>query len=516
MTATQPKKSGKEKIKEEIAGYMRAGYPVLYLCTPEEQKTMEIVREIAQETGRSLYVHDACEGLQCVGGEDRRLSIPGEASKRVALQSVFTYAVDNLPKRAFVVLKDPHTAFESDRTAGRAFKNCIANVDHKAICFLIVSSSLFVCPEVEKETVVFEIPFPTREEILEMVKEVAEAWCDTPPSDEMLDRITEALNGLTENEIRHLVHYCVQDDNELNEDDLRTINRQKKQITRASAALEFIDTAVGASDVGGLEELKAWLERKGKIFEQIEKAEESGVDLPKGVLLAGMPGCGKSLAAKAIAAEMKMPLLRLDMGAVMGPYVGQSEENLRKAIRLAEAVAPSVLWIDEIEKALAGANAGGGGSETTIRILGKILTWMQEKTAPVFIVATANNVSSLPPEFLRKGRFDENFFVDLPSVKEAAEIFRIHLQKRKQGEALTAGEIEAIAKKSDGFSGADIEAVVKEVVEGHFIAGGEKPISAKDFEEVMRGFHSISKMMPKEIEAMRKTLKEYHFKSATK
>ena len=235
-----------------------------------------------------------------------------------------------------------------------------------------------------------------------------------PLTEDNIEKIITRLKGLSQTEIYNILSLAVSEDGMLTSRDLTNILEQKQQLVKKSGILEMISVKETMNDIGGLENLKRWLLRKAEIFKQIKKAQDFGVDIPKGVLIAGMPGCGKSLTAKAAAKAFDVPLLRLDMGRLMGKYVGESEGNMRRAIKITEASSPCVLWIDELEKAFAGI--GGGGSEVTIRLFGSFLTWMQEKDSLAFVVATANKIDSLPPELLRKGRFDETFYVDLPKL----------------------------------------------------------------------------------------------------
>lgn len=235
--------------------------------------------------------------------------------------------------------------------------------------------------------------------------------------------------------------------------------------------------------------------------------------MPKGVLIVGMPGCGKSLAAKASAKLFEVPLLRLDIGKMFGKYVGESEENMRRALKIAEAVSPCILWVDEIEKAFSGVGDGGGGNSVTTRLFGNFLTWMQDKESTVFVVATANDISKLPPEFLRKGRFDELFSVDLPNAEERRNIFEIHLKRRKQ----FSREIDTIQliQHSDGFSGADIEAVVKETIENAFIADKMK-ITTNDLLNVLDETKSLSVSLKDKITEMRTSMKNMEISPASR
>ena len=236
--------------------------------------------------------------------------------------------------------------------------------------------------------------------------------------------------------------------------------------------------------------------------------------MPKGVLIAGVPGCGKSLSAKAVAKLFEVPLLRLDMGRLMGKYVGESEGNLRKAISLAEAISPCVLWIDELEKAFAGIGGNGGGAEITTRLFGNFLTWMQEKESPTFVVATANDITKLPPELMRKGRFDEIFYVGLPDEEERKRIFEIHISKRRSQD-LNGIRVIDLVKKSKGFSGADIESVVKDAVESAF-ADGKNSIETQDIISAISNTHSLSEIMKEDLDKMTKEYESRKFKNASR
>jgi SpoVK/Ycf46/Vps4 family AAA+-type ATPase len=268
------------------------------------------------------------------------------------------------------------------------------------------------------------------------------------------------------------------------------------------------------NDIGGLDNLKDWLRQKAKVFKNMGKAQEYGVDIPKGVLIAGVPGCGKSLNAKAAAHLFEVPLLRFDLGRLMGKYVGESEKNMRNAIALAEAISPCVLWIDELEKAFAGIGGDGGGAEVTTRLFGNFLTWMQEKESPTFVVATANDITKLPPELLRKGRFDEIFYVGLPNDREREKIFQIHIKKRRPGD-LKQIDIATLVAKTKGYSGADIEGVIKDAVESAF-ANDKATLSTEDIVSAISRTHSLSEIMKDDLEAMAKVYEKRRFKNASK
>ena len=289
--------------------------------------------------------------------------------------------------------------------------------------------------------------------------------------------------------------------------------KEKEQIIKKSGIIEIFTTNSDMKDIGGLENLKGYLSNKSKIFSNLAEAKNFGVDVPKGILIVGMPGCGKSLCAKATASTFKVPLLRLDIGKLMGKYVGESEHNLTRAIKTAEAVAPCVLWIDELEKAFAGVGGNGGGSDITTRLFGQFLTWLQEKESSVYVVATANNISSVPPEFFRKGRFDELFLVELPDDEERRRIFQIHLGKR--GKLTSNVDVLKLINPTKGYSGADIESVVKEAVEIAFCeTDGKGELTTENLLSVIENTKSISDTLKEKIESLRKEYEKYNFKKA--
>jgi SpoVK/Ycf46/Vps4 family AAA+-type ATPase len=304
------------------------------------------------------------------------------------------------------------------------------------------------------------------------------------------------------------------DNGELNKEDLKLVFTQKQQMIQKAGILEMIPLKEKIGEIGGLENLKEWLKRKSKIYREINKAKAFGVDMPKGVLIAGVPGCGKSLTAKVTASLFDIPLLRLDIGKILGKYVGESEENMRKAIALAEAISPCVLWVDELEKAFAGIGAGGDGNEVTVRLFGAFLTWMQEKTSSVFVIATANDITKLPPELMRKGRFDEIFFAGLPKPEERKKIFEIHINKRRKND-FSSIDISKLVDKTDGYSGADIEGVVKESIENAFADGKEK-LTTDYILKAISETHSLSEIMKESLDSMSKVYKDRKFKNASK
>jgi SpoVK/Ycf46/Vps4 family AAA+-type ATPase len=295
--------------------------------------------------------------------------------------------------------------------------------------------------------------------------------------------------------------------------DLDLVHSEKAQIIKKSGILEMLTVREKLEDIGGLLNLKPWLQQKAALMNDWSAARAFGVEMPKGVMIVGMPGCGKSLTAKATAALFSLPLLKLDMGSLMGKYVGESEGNMRRAIKVAEAVSPCVLWVDEVEKAFVGIGSVGSGSEVATRLFGYFLTWMQEKTSQVFVIATANDISALPPELLRKGRFDEVFYVDFPSKMERIDIFNVHLEKR--GKLTSRVNLEQIANKTDGYSGADIESVVTEAIEQAFVENRAE-LDTERLLAVIRATHPLKEVMKTKVEEYQKKFAEMKIKRASK
>ena len=317
-------------------------------------------------------------------------------------------------------------------------------------------------------------------------------------SPEAREQLLKAALGLTLTEAENVFAKIMISGGRLTDADIHAVYAEKKQIIRKSGLLEYYEPEVGFEHVGGLDLLKAWLRTRALAF--TERAREYGLPNPRGVFMLGVQGCGKSLCAKAVSALWRMPLLRLDVGRMFGSLIGSSEENMRNALRVAESVAPAVLWLDEIEKALAGASSSGmtdGG--TTSRVFGTFLTWLSEKTSPVFVIATANNIQALPPELMRKGRFDEIFFVDLPNDEERREIFRIHLVRRKRDPK--AYNLDALSEATVGFSGAEIEEAVVSAMYDAFAENVE--VTGEHIVRAVRDTVPLSRTMERQLDRLR-------------
>ncbi|HEY3449837.1 MAG TPA: AAA family ATPase [Myxococcales bacterium] len=450
-----PAASTSPAFVREIDVLIRARYPLLYLVTWEEQRLDAILAELAQAHGKSLYYWSITKGLRKIGG---RATAPLENTKGPG-EALF--AVEKLGEPSLVVLKDFH-AYLDDPGVVRALRELAHHLKSTYTTAIVLSPTLSIPPELEKEVTVLDVPLPTFRDLYQLLRDIVavvrqgnSATVDLRK--DQAEQLIKAALGLTLSEAENAFAKAIATDGRLDVADVRLVLEEKRQVIRKSGLLEYYPADESLRDIGGLENLKVWLARRENAFG--EQARKFGLPEPKGVLLLGVQGCGKSLTAKAIASQWHLPLLRLDMGRIFSGLIGSSEENLRKAIRVAESVAPVVLWVDEIEKGMSGiGSSGNSDGGVTARVFGTFLTWLQEKTAPVFVVATANKIENLPPELIRKGRFDEIFFVDLPSSVERREILDIHLKKRKRDPATF--QTPELAKLAESFSGAELEQAV--------------------------------------------------------
>lgn len=495
-------------VKDNLATYIDAGFPILYIYTFEEAKADRYISSVAGK--KKVIEWNGANGFM-----DFKTKAPLLENK--SLEDTLSFLkIGNELQRHLLVLKDAAKQLESDKVI--ALLKEIARKIRKEeggldATIIIVSSTLHIPQELEKLTTVLELDLPDEKEIRTIIDTFVESNGITDVYPGLLDEMAVGFKGLTESEIQDLLCLAISQDGELTKKAIQLIFNQKQQMILKAGILEMIPLKESVQDIGGLENLKDWLEKKAKVFKNIKNAMEFGVTMPKGVLIAGVPGCGKSLSAKAAGKLFEVPLLRLDMGRLMGKYVGESEENMRKAIRLAEAISPCVLWVDELEKAFAGIG-GSGGAEVTTRLFGAFLTWMQEKTSPAFVVATANDITQLPPELLRKGRFDEIFYVPLPNPEERRKIFEIHLNKRRKAD-VKGINIDALVSQTEGYSGADIEGVVSESVENAFVKG-RKSLTTEDILSCIRNTHSLSEIMKEPLEKMAKLYEDRKFKKASR
>lgn len=491
------------QIEKALNSYIDAGFPIIYINSFEEIKVDGILSSVMG--GRKGLEWNGSQGF-CDFKTKQNLISGNSLAETLSL-----LCADDELDRKFLVIKDAHLYFD-DPTVITCLKSIALRISQGLDAVVIIVSSILKFPkELEKFITILEMEYPTQVEIKAQIKAFSSEQ-GVGITDELLEDMSMAFKGLTEFEIENLLSAALADDGMFSRSDLKLIFDQKQQMIMKSGILEMIPIKERPEDIGGLENLKSWLERKSKVFKSINKAMEFGVNMPKGVLIAGVPGCGKSLCAKVTAQMFDVPLLRLDMGKIMGKYVGESEENMRKAIALAEAISPCVLWIDELEKAFAGVN--GTGNEVTVRLFGTFLTWMQEKTSSTFVVATANDITKLPPELMRKGRFDEIFYVGLPKPEERRKIFEIHIRKRRKQD-LANIDISSLVSQTDGYSGADVEGVVIDAVESAFV-DGSGALRTEHINTAIKNTHSLSEIMKESLTNLSKEYENRHFKSASK
>lgn len=443
------------KTADELRILLRAQYPVIYLVTYEEKRAKKILRDLCQELQMEMRVWSFTEGVTVEGSHNP----PQPANPLQILDSV-----RNADKHTMFVLRDLHSFFNSHEVIRkiRDLRNDQSDF-YKPI--VITSPILKIPPELEKVITVVDLDLPDREEISRLVDLALVSISRRRPEmgnmdDEQKDMIIKACTGLTTEEIENVLAKSWIENRCL---DIPTILSEKKQIIRKGGILEYYNNLENYADVGGMDLLKQWLEDRTESFS--DRARSFGLPQAKGILILGVPGTGKSLISKAIAGLWGIPLIKMDVGKIFAGIVGASEENIRRAISTVEAIAPCILFIDELEKSLSGTGSSNfSDAGTASRVFGTFLSWMQDKTSPVFVVATANDVRQLPPELLRKGRFDDTFFVDLPSKAERRDIFRIHITKPREkhlGRELNDSfDLNVLADATEGFSGAEIEQVV--------------------------------------------------------
>lgn len=493
-----------EDVFQKLILMIRAYYPVLYLHSYEYYRTKQKIKgivELLRREGKKVnyYQWDCVYGLVQI--------LPDKTEKRIERMQnpleVLAYILNSKKsgEKNIFVLDDINNHIDRDEV--KLMFRKIAEATNNNTHAIILSSIYRLPAELEKYITVLQIPLPKRNELGEVLDIVAKQ-SKVELKTNLRNRLIDAALGMTSMEAD--LAYCLASVKDGFDDKSPfTVSSEKEQIIRKSGILDYFPKNESLKDVGGMENLKEWLKKRQLAYDK--EALDWGLKEPKGLLLLGVPGCGKSLIAKSIASSWNMPLLRLDVGKVFQGIVGSSEDNIRKAIATAEAVAPCVLWIDEIEKGLSGVQSSGatdGG--VTSRIFSTILTWMQEKTAPVFVVATANNINQLPPELLRKGRFDEIFFVDLPSQKEKENIFSIHLQKNRQN--VSSFALDILAQKAEGFNGAEIEECVKEAMFTAYVESQESNIAPKlqmiHILDAIKNTVPLSKTMEKQITDLRK------------
>lgn len=479
-------------MKEELSILVQAQYPLIYLVTSEEERAEQTIATIAQmKPQRRVFVWTVTHGV-VEYGQPRNVTQHNTVSPQPALEWVIRQREPGI-----YIFKDLHPLMAPDVI--RWLRDAVASFRDSNKTIILMSPVLEVPIELEKEIAVLDYPLPDMSELNQVLTQQIEQNRMRRPSTETREKLLKAALGLTRDEAEKVYRKAQVMAGRLTEAEVEIVLSEKKQLIRRNGILEYIEEDETLDSVGGLEELKHWLRQRSNAF--TERAREYGLPQPKGMLILGVPGCGKSLIAKTTARLWGLPLMRLDMGRVYdGSMVGRSEANLRNALKTAESISPAILFIDEIDKAFAGsvgsADSDGG---TSSRIFGSFLTWMQEKTSPVFVMATANRVERLPGEFLRKGRFDEIFFVDLPNAEERKEIFKIHLSKRRRD--IARFDLDQLVGICDGFSGAEIEQALVAAMYEAFAQ--DREFTQLDIIAAIKATLPLSKTMSEQVTALR-------------
>ncbi|HET92346.1 MAG TPA: AAA family ATPase [Chloroflexi bacterium] len=489
-------------FEKQLDIYLRARFTLIVLVTPEEERALETIQAVCERTGRPCLVWDVADGFQVLAsGPKGQGALPSVRDPLTALEQVEKAAEGTL-----FILKDLHE-FWNDARVKRKLRNVGQRLKFTKHSIIVTTPFRKLPEELKNQAVVVDFPPPQAEEL----EAVLDRLSETPGVRVKLtslgrEKLVQAAVGLSASQAERVFAKAIVEDGALDDRDIDLVTEEKKQVIRESEALEFYAATETPDDVGGLGVLKNWLRLRERAFTQ--KARDYGLPAPKGIALIGIPGTGKSLTAKMIGGLWRLPLLRLDAGALFGSLIGESEERTRQALRLAETVSPAVVWIDEIEKGLA---HGGLDSGTSTRVFGTILTWMQEKTAPCFVVATANDIASLPPELLRKGRFDEVFFLDLPTEEEREEIFAVHLRKRNR--LPQDYDIARLAREAEGYVGAEIE---QAVIDGMYLGfGAGREFTTEDISAELARQVPLSVSQRETVQALRDWLREGRARSAS-
>jgi SpoVK/Ycf46/Vps4 family AAA+-type ATPase len=479
-------------MREELSVLIRAQYPLIYLVTHEEERAEAAIAAIGNREQRRVFSWTVTRGF-IESGKDG-----GHNASTISPEAAINWTLNQREPGLFI-FKDLHPFLTPQSPSiVRALRDAVHSFRNANKTIVLMSPTQEIPLELEKEIVVLDFDLPTMAELDQVLSPHVDRGL-ARMGDESRERLLKATLGLTRDEADKVYRKAIVTRGRLTEAEVDVVLSEKQQLIRRNGILEFMEDSENINAVGGLDELKGWLRQRSNAF--TERARDYGLPQPKGMLILGVPGCGKSLIAKTTSRLWGLPLIRLDMGRVYdGSTVGRSEANLRNALKTAESISPAILFIDELDKAFGGsggsADSDGG---TSSRIFGSFLTWMQEKKSPVFVMATANRIERLPSEFLRKGRFDEIFFVDLPTPEERSEIFRIHIAKR--GRDLDRFDLDQLARVSEGFSGAEIEQALIAAMYDAFAKGLE--FTQLDIIAATRATMPLSKTMSEQVSALR-------------
>lgn len=507
-----------KEFEHELQSLIRARYSIIYINTVEEERALDIIKRVCIGLNKRVITWTSTRGLELNGN--------ALDPRSVDLKTALDIAEGLAKEPSIFVWIDVHPFIKpgSNPIFIRKFRESAQRIRLGLPSnSLIIASVVEIPVELQKEITILDLPLPTLEEARDIIFRFASQYknregIQIDTSAKTLESLARASLGLCQSEIENCLAKALVENRRIGSEAVELLLREKQQVVRKSGILEYVSTeSMTLSEVGGLENLKRWLEKRRQAYTL--DARKFGVDWPKGVLLVGVPGCGKSLSAKCVAASWGMPLLRLDLGKVFAGVVGSSEANIRTALSTCEAVAPAIVWIDEIEKALSGSSSGASDGGTATRVFGTLLTWMQEKKSPVFVFATANQITGLPPELLRKGRFDEIFFVDLPNAAERAEIFKICITKI--GRDPSSIDIDQLVKASgesmlgEGvrLTGAEIESVVKEALLDAYnekLKGSEnRDLTTEDILRAISRTVPLAKLRRNEIDSLRQWATEH-------
>jgi len=491
-------------FNEELDIALRSRFTLIGIKSFEEERILESIKMLCEKSGRQCYLWDHADFFQSLSSNGS--SAPAAKDPLSALEHI-----EKIHGEAVIVLRDFHQCWHNQPRIIRKLRSLAQQLKYTRKTIVITYPTSQIPEEIKDDIVQIDLPLPDALQMKKILKNLLKApGTKFKLTSKEYNMIIQSALGLSSNQAQRVFSRAIVSEGILNADDIEVIKNEKKLIIKQSGALDLFSSHETIKDVGGLELLKKWLRMRKRAF--APDAQQYGLPAPKGIALIGIPGTGKSLTAKMIADLWGLVLIRLDIGALFGSLVGQSEERTRHALKLAEAVAPCVLWIDEIEKGLSTGNGDGG---TSMRVFGSILSWMQEKTKPVFIVATANNIELLPPELLRRGRFDEIFFLDLPTNSEREEIFKVHIRKRARDPKNF--EIGKLAQESEGYVGAEIE---QAIIDAMYIAFNDPKKPSREFttEDVLEALAKLiplSKSQKEIINALREWMIEGRAQSAS-
>lgn len=523
---------------ELLSSYLDALRPIVYINNFDFSAADNLIAEAVK--GEPIEEYNNAQGGVHFATKVPRICTPDIFSQSeegvssvTKLGKFLDRFITDATMRRVLVLKDVHKEIAEPSVIAQLKAIALRTMQEEDywVPIIIVSTRLEIPSELEKLVTVFDIAYPSKDQIAGLLDDYSRCYkFNLTLSDK--DELVLAFKGLSEFEIRQILNLAYQQSGRVSREDMALILKEKERSIKKSGLLEAVPVSDSVIDIGGLSNLVGYLRQKSEIYRNLAESIKFGVDIPKGILIVGMPGCGKSLTAKACAQLFHAPLLRLDVGRLLGKYVGESEDNLRRAIQLAEAATPCVLWIDEIEKAFAGVGKDASGGGVTTRLFGYFLTWMQEKDSTVYVVATANDITGIPPEFLRRGRFDEIFSVRLPDNDERKRIFEIHLKRRHKDWRELNLRLNELVQKTEGkdnkpsYSGADIESIVKTGIEAAFtrrqlarqsgdVDWKKIDLTQEDLVKAIENTTPIRETLSDKIDTLEKSLKKFQITSAS-